>query len=113
MEYFGGCIHGGNPTKFGRIRSDPRLRVASNAPGEARWAVDRRCDVGGLGCVGRLALTSPLRKASRIRGQLRGGKSTALETILRMNELLNDLVSKEVGANDGRFLKGVIGSKPS
>jgi hypothetical protein len=32
-------------------------------------------------------------------------------TILRMNELLNDLIAKEVGVNDGRFLTGVIGSK--
>jgi hypothetical protein len=31
--------------------------------------------------------------------------------ILRMNELLNDLIAKEVGANDGRFLTGVISSK--
>jgi hypothetical protein len=26
------------------------------------------------------------------------------ETILRMNALLNDLIAKEVGVNDGRFL---------
>ena len=32
-------------------------------------------------------------------------------TILRMNELLNDLIAKEVGVNDGRFLTGAIGSK--
>jgi arylsulfatase len=29
-------------------------------------------------------------------------------TILRMNELLNDLIAKEVGVNDGRFLKQII-----
>jgi arylsulfatase len=32
-------------------------------------------------------------------------------TILRMNELLNDLIAKEVGVNDGRFLTKVIGRK--
>jgi arylsulfatase len=31
--------------------------------------------------------------------------------ILRMNELLNDLIAKEVGVNDGRFLTPFIGSK--
>src|SRR5262249_42410254 len=30
-------------------------------------------------------------------------------TILRMNELLNDLIAKEVGVNDGRFLSQIIG----
>ena len=35
------------------------------------------------------------------------------ETILRMNALLNDLIAKEVGVNDGRFLKQLIGSKRS
>ena len=30
------------------------------------------------------------------------------ETILRMNGLLNDLMAKEVGVNDGRFLTQVI-----
>jgi arylsulfatase len=33
------------------------------------------------------------------------------ETILRMNELLNDLIKKEVGVNDGRFLTPIIGPK--
>jgi hypothetical protein len=33
------------------------------------------------------------------------------ETILRMNELLNDLFAKEVGVNDGRFLTRIIGPK--
>ena len=33
------------------------------------------------------------------------------ETILRMNELLNDLIAKEVGVNDGRFLTPFIGPK--
>ena len=33
------------------------------------------------------------------------------ETILRMNELLNDLITKEVGVNDGRFLTPIIGGK--
>ena len=33
------------------------------------------------------------------------------ETILRMNELLNDLIAKEVGVNDGRFLAPIIGAK--
>jgi hypothetical protein len=33
------------------------------------------------------------------------------ETILRMNGLLNDLIAKEVGVNDGRFLAKVIGRK--
>jgi arylsulfatase len=32
-------------------------------------------------------------------------------TILRMNELLNDLLAKEVGVNDGRFLTRIIGPK--
>jgi arylsulfatase A-like enzyme len=32
-------------------------------------------------------------------------------TILRMNALLNDLIEKEVGVNDGRFLAGVVGAK--
>jgi arylsulfatase len=31
--------------------------------------------------------------------------------ILKMNELLNDLIAKEVGVNDGRFLTQIIGSK--
>jgi arylsulfatase len=31
--------------------------------------------------------------------------------ILRMNELLNDLIAKEVGVNDGRFFTPFIGSK--
>jgi arylsulfatase len=31
--------------------------------------------------------------------------------ILRMNELLNDLIAKEVGVNDGQFLAPLIGSK--
>jgi hypothetical protein len=31
--------------------------------------------------------------------------------ILRMNELLNDPIAKEVGVNDGRFLAPFIGSK--
>jgi hypothetical protein len=29
-------------------------------------------------------------------------------TILRMNHLLNDLIAKEVGVNDARFLPAVI-----
>jgi hypothetical protein len=33
------------------------------------------------------------------------------ETILRMNELLNTLIAKEVGANDGRYLTETIGLK--
>ena len=33
------------------------------------------------------------------------------ETLLRMNELLNDLIAKEVGVNDGRFLAPIIGAK--
>jgi arylsulfatase len=33
------------------------------------------------------------------------------ETILRMNELLNDLIAKEVGVNDGRFLTPIIKPK--
>ena len=33
------------------------------------------------------------------------------ETLLRMNELLNDLITKEVGVNDGRFLAPIIGAK--
>lgn len=33
------------------------------------------------------------------------------ETILRMNALLNDLIAKEVGVNDGRFLTPFIGPK--
>ncbi|MBV8198526.1 MAG: sulfatase-like hydrolase/transferase [Candidatus Eremiobacteraeota bacterium] len=32
------------------------------------------------------------------------------ETILRMNQLLNDLVAAEVGVNDGRFLQAIIES---
>jgi arylsulfatase A-like enzyme len=32
------------------------------------------------------------------------------ETILRMNALLNDLIAKEVGANDGAFLKPFLGA---
>src|SRR5499426_1230121 len=35
------------------------------------------------------------------------------ETILRMNALLNDLIAKEVGVNDGRFLKPHSGPKQS
>jgi arylsulfatase len=35
------------------------------------------------------------------------------ETILRMNALLNDLIAKEVGVNDGRFLKQLSGPKQS
>ncbi|MFZ4775621.1 MAG: hypothetical protein ACOYM3_09675 [Terrimicrobiaceae bacterium] len=30
------------------------------------------------------------------------------DTLLRMNGLLNDLLAKEVGANDGSFLPAVI-----
>jgi hypothetical protein len=30
---------------------------------------------------------------------------------MRMNELLNDLIAKEVGVNDGRFLTPFIGAK--
>jgi arylsulfatase A-like enzyme len=33
------------------------------------------------------------------------------ETILRMNALLNDLIAKEVGVNDGQFLTKLIGSQ--
>jgi len=33
------------------------------------------------------------------------------ETILRMNELLNTLIAKEIGANDGRYLTETIGLK--
>jgi arylsulfatase len=33
------------------------------------------------------------------------------ELILRMNGLLNDLIAKEVGVNDGRFLTPIIGPK--
>jgi arylsulfatase len=33
------------------------------------------------------------------------------ETILRMNQLLNDLIAKEIGPNDGQFLKPIIGAK--
>ncbi len=33
------------------------------------------------------------------------------EAILRMNMLLNDLIAKEVGVNDGRFLRPLIGRK--
>jgi arylsulfatase len=33
------------------------------------------------------------------------------ETILRMNQLLNDLIAKEVGVNDGKFLTPIIGPK--
>jgi len=32
-------------------------------------------------------------------------------TILQMNQLLNELIAKEVGVNDGRFLRKVIGRK--
>ena len=56
----GGCIYGCNRTKFGRIRSGPRLRVAPSTSGAAQWAVDRPCDGGKLGCVGRVGPTSPL-----------------------------------------------------
>jgi hypothetical protein len=36
------------------------------------------------------------------------------ETILRMNALLNDLMAKEVGVNDGKFLpEDVRPKKPS
>jgi hypothetical protein len=55
-----GCIHGGNRRKFGRIRSGPRFCVAPNASGTTRLAIDRRCDVDGLGGVGRLGPTSQL-----------------------------------------------------
>jgi hypothetical protein len=30
-------------------------------------------------------------------------------TILRMNELLNDLIAKEVSVNGGRFLSQIVG----
>ncbi|HMF29275.1 MAG TPA: hypothetical protein VKE42_10915, partial [Candidatus Cybelea sp.] len=33
------------------------------------------------------------------------------DMILRMNDLLNDLIASEVGANDGQFLKPIIGGK--
>jgi arylsulfatase len=33
------------------------------------------------------------------------------DTIMRMNELLNDLIAKEIGVNDGRFLAQIIGRK--
>jgi hypothetical protein len=33
------------------------------------------------------------------------------ETILRMNALLNDLITNEVGNNDGQFLTKLIGPK--
>ena len=33
------------------------------------------------------------------------------DTIVRMNDLLNELVAKEIGANDGQFLKPIIASK--
>ena len=33
------------------------------------------------------------------------------ELILRMNGLLNDLIAKEVGVNDGRFMAPVLNSK--
>jgi hypothetical protein len=33
------------------------------------------------------------------------------DTIMRMNELLNDLIAKEIGVNDGRFLAPIIGRK--
>jgi arylsulfatase len=33
------------------------------------------------------------------------------EIILRLNGLLNDLIAKEVGVNDGRFLRAVIGRR--
>jgi hypothetical protein len=32
-------------------------------------------------------------------------------TILRMNELLNDLITKEVGVNDGRFMAKALATK--
>jgi hypothetical protein len=35
--------------------------------------------------------------------------SSRNQTILRMNELPNDLIAKEVGVNDGRFLAQLIG----
>jgi arylsulfatase len=33
------------------------------------------------------------------------------ETILKMNALLNDMIAKEVGANDGRFLTQIMERK--
>ena len=33
------------------------------------------------------------------------------ETILRMNQLMNDLIAKEAGVNDGRFLVPLTGRK--
>jgi len=33
------------------------------------------------------------------------------ELILRMNGLLNDLIAKEVGVNDGRFLAPLLAPK--
>jgi hypothetical protein len=44
-----GWIHGDNRAKIARIRSGARLRMAPDTPGAARWAIDRRCDVGGMG----------------------------------------------------------------
>ena len=35
------------------------------------------------------------------------------DTILRMNELLNDLIAKEIGVNDGQFLAPIIGHNVS
>ena len=32
-------------------------------------------------------------------------------TILRMNELLNELITKEVGVNDGRFMAKALAAK--
>src|SRR6516225_11858785 len=42
-----GGIYGCNRTKFGRIRSGPRLRVAPSTSGAAQWAINRRSDVVG------------------------------------------------------------------
>jgi hypothetical protein len=39
------------------------------------------------------------------------GPGNNRETILRVNTLLNDLIAKEVGVNDGRFLTQFIQSK--
>jgi hypothetical protein len=39
------------------------------------------------------------------------GPENNRETILRMNTLLNDLIAKEVGVNDGRFLTQLIRPK--
>jgi arylsulfatase len=33
------------------------------------------------------------------------------ETILRMNQLMNTLIAKEIGVNDGRYLTETIGLK--